>query len=102
MQQTTNDLKTTTEIKEQAGIISEKLTSVESKVNNTKIGGRNVVLGTSIPASLIGSNTANQTLSIYNFAGGDSSSIIDKEICVSFDWKVEGTTTPSGTMYMQG
>ncbi|MFL1663028.1 phage tail spike protein [Bacillus cereus] len=103
VQQTTNDLKkTTTEIKEQAGIISEKLTSVESKVNNTKIGGRNVVLGTSIPASLIGNNTANQTLSIYNFAGGDSSSIIDKEICVSFDWKVEGTTTPSGTMYMQG
>ncbi|PGM06592.1 hypothetical protein CN935_22145 [Bacillus cereus] len=103
VQQTTSELKkTTTEIKEQAGIISEKLTSVESKVNNTKIGGRNVVLGTSIPASLIGNNTANQTLSIYNFAGGDSSSIIDKEICVSFDWKVEGTTTPSGTMYMQG
>ncbi|EEK59197.1 phage minor structural protein [Bacillus cereus 172560W] len=103
VQQTTSDLKkTTTEIKEEAGKISEKLTSVETKVNNTKIGGRNVVLGTSIPASLIGNNTANQTLSIYNFAGGDSSSIIDKEICVSFDWKVEGTTTPSGTMYMQG
>lgn len=94
--------KVTTEITEQAGKINEKLTSVETKVNNTKIGGRNVVLGTSIPASLIGNNTANQTLSIYNFAGGDSSSIIDKEICVSFDWKVEGTTTPSGTMYMQG
>ncbi|OOR74511.1 peptidase S74 [Bacillus cereus] len=103
VQQTTSELKkTTTEIKEEAGKISEKLTSVETKVNNTKIGGRNVVLGTSIPASLIGNNTANQTLSIYNFAGGDSSSIIDKEICVSFDWKVEGTTTPSGTMYMQG
>ncbi|MDA2041267.1 phage tail protein [Bacillus cereus] len=94
--------KTTTEMKEQAGKISEKLTSVETKVNNTKIGGRNVVLGTSIPASLIGNNTANQGLSIYNFAGGDSSSILNKEICVSFDWKVEGTTTPSGTMYMQG
>ncbi|KAA1804024.1 Chromosome partition protein Smc [Bacillus cereus] len=103
VQQTTSELKkTTTEIKEEAGKINEKLTSVETKVNNTKIGGRNVVLGTSIPASLIGNNTANQTLSIYNFAGGDSSSIIDKEICVSFDWKVEGTTTPSGTMYMQG
>ncbi|MED2146921.1 phage tail spike protein [Bacillus thuringiensis] len=103
VQQTTSELKkTTTEIKEEAGKISEKLTSVETKVNNTKIGGRNVVLGTSIPASLIGNNTANQTLSIYNFAGGDSSSILNKEICVSFDWKVEGTTTPSGTMYMQG
>ncbi|BAR82363.1 phage minor structural protein [Bacillus thuringiensis serovar tolworthi] len=103
VQQTTSELKkTTTEIKEEAGKISEKLTSVETKVNNTKIGGRNVVLGTSIPASLIGNNTANQTLSIYNFAGGDSSAILNKEICVSFDWKVEGTTTPSGTMYMQG
>ncbi|MCU5131347.1 hypothetical protein OCA18_23175 [Bacillus cereus] len=103
VQQTTSELKkTTTEIKEEAGKISEKLTSVETKVNNTKIGGRNVVLGTSIPASLIGNNTANQTLSIYNFVGGDSSSILNKEICVSFDWKVEGTTTPSGSMYMQG
>ncbi|PEO38373.1 phage tail spike protein [Bacillus wiedmannii] len=103
VQQTTSELKkTTTEIKEEAGKISEKLTSVESKVNNAKIGGRNVVLGTSIPASLIGNNTANQTVNIYNFAGGDSSSILNKETCVSFDWKVEGTTTPSGTMYMQG
>ncbi|MCU5601025.1 phage tail spike protein [Bacillus wiedmannii] len=103
VQQTTNDLKkTTTDIKEEAGKISEKLTSVETKVNNAKIGGRNVVLGTSIPASVIGNNTANQTVNIYNFAGGDSSSILNKETCVSFDWKVEGTTTPSGTMYMQG
>ncbi|HDR7783986.1 TPA: phage tail protein [Bacillus wiedmannii] len=103
VQQTTSELKkTTTEIKEEAGKISEKLTSVESKVNNAKIGGRNVVLGTSIPASLIGNNTANQTVNIYNFAGGDSSSILNKETCVSFDWKVEGTTTPSGTMHMQG
>ncbi|WP_130067801.1 phage tail spike protein, partial [Bacillus albus] len=94
--------KITTEIKEEAGKTSEKLKSVETKVNNTKIGGRNVVLGTSIPASLIGNNTANQTVNIYNFVGGDSSSILNKEICVSFDWKVEGTTTPSGTMYMQG
>ncbi|WP_199795252.1 phage tail spike protein, partial [Bacillus thuringiensis] len=103
VQQTTSELKkTTTEIEEKAGKISEKLTSVETKVNNTKIGGRNVVLGTSIPASLIGNNTANQTVNIYNFAGGDSSSILNKEICVSFDWKVEGTTTPSGTVHMQG
>ncbi|MGG1339779.1 phage tail spike protein [Bacillus toyonensis] len=103
VQQTANDLKkTTTEIKEQAGKISEKLTNVETKVDNTKVGGRNVVLGTSIPASVVGNNTANQTVNIYNFVGGDSSSILNKEICVSFDWKVEGTTTPSGTLYMQG
>ncbi|PGC57957.1 hypothetical protein COM24_05460, partial [Bacillus toyonensis] len=103
VQQTTNDLKkTTTEITEKAGKISEKLESVEKKVDNTKIGGRNVVLGTSIPASVVGNNTANQTVNIYNFVGGDASSILNKEICVSFDWKIEGTTTPSGTLYMQG
>lgn len=94
--------KVTTEITEQAGKISEKLTSVETKVANTKIGGRNTVLGTSIPASVVGNNAANQTVNIYNFAGGDSSAILNKEICVSFDWKIEGTTAPTGTMYMQG
>ncbi|MES5865357.1 phage tail spike protein [Bacillus cereus group sp. RP32] len=94
--------KVTTEITEQAGKISEKLTSVETKVANTKIGGRNTVLGTSIPASVVGNNAANQTVNIYSFAGGDSSAILNKEICVSFDWKIEGTTAPTGTMYMQG
>lgn len=33
--------KVTTEIKEQAGKISEKLTSVETKIDNTKLDGRN-------------------------------------------------------------
>ncbi|WP_257144508.1 phage tail spike protein [Bacillus wiedmannii] len=33
--------KVTTEIKEQAGKISEKLTSIETKVDNTKLDGRN-------------------------------------------------------------
>ncbi|MFI8679055.1 phage tail spike protein [Bacillus thuringiensis] len=36
--------KVTTEIKEAAGKISEKLTSVETKVNNDKSGGRNLLL----------------------------------------------------------
>ncbi|OUB72429.1 hypothetical protein BK744_16295 [Bacillus thuringiensis serovar zhaodongensis] len=36
--------KVTTEIKEAAGKISEKLTKVETKVNNDKSGGRNLVL----------------------------------------------------------
>ncbi|EOP95758.1 phage minor structural protein [Bacillus cereus HuB4-4] len=36
--------KVTTEIKEAAGKISEKLTKVETKVNNDKPGGRNLVL----------------------------------------------------------
>lgn len=49
MQQTANDLKkTTTEIKEQAGKISEKLTTVETKVNNDKAGGRNLLLDSNV------------------------------------------------------
>ncbi|MCU5523680.1 hypothetical protein OCA41_25905, partial [Bacillus cereus] len=36
--------KVTTEIKEAAGKISEKLTKVETKVNNDKAGGRNLLL----------------------------------------------------------
>lgn len=45
MQQTTNALKkTTTEITEKAGQTSEKLESVEKKVNNDKAGGRNLLL----------------------------------------------------------
>ncbi|MGG0150697.1 phage tail spike protein [Bacillus mycoides] len=45
IQETTNDLtKTTTEMKEEAGKTSEKLTSVETKVNNDKAGGRNLLL----------------------------------------------------------
>ncbi|MED2436127.1 phage tail spike protein, partial [Bacillus thuringiensis] len=37
-------IKVTTEIKEAAGKISEKLTKVETKVNNDKSGGRNLLL----------------------------------------------------------
>ncbi|MBK5433408.1 phage tail spike protein [Bacillus sp. TH25] len=103
VQQTTNDLKkTTTEIKEQAGKISEKLESVETKVINTKIGGRNVVVGTTIPAVMVGTNINNQTATIYKFAAGDSRDIMDgKEFMVSFDWEVIGDA-PAGKMYMQG
>ncbi|MFV1457653.1 phage tail spike protein, partial [Bacillus mycoides] len=49
VQQTTNDLKkTTTEITEQAGKTNEKLTSVETKVNNDKAGGRNLALDSNV------------------------------------------------------
>ncbi|PEE27114.1 phage tail spike protein [Bacillus toyonensis] len=49
VQQTANDLKkTTTEIKEQAGKIGEKLTTVETKVNNDKAGGRNLLLDSNV------------------------------------------------------
>ncbi|QWI68513.1 phage tail protein [Bacillus mycoides] len=103
VQQTTNDLKkVTTEIKEEAGKTNEKLTSVETKIANAKIGGRNVVVGTTIPAVMAGTNINNQTATIYRFAAGDSRDIMDgKEFMVSFDWEVIGDA-PAGKMYMQG
>ncbi|ARJ21776.1 hypothetical protein B7492_11195 [Bacillus mycoides] len=49
VQQTTNDLKkVTTEIKEEAGKTNEKLTSVETKVNSDKAGGRNLALDSNV------------------------------------------------------
>ncbi|RAN74598.1 phage tail spike protein [Bacillus sp. SRB_331] len=103
VQQTTNDLKkTSTEITEKAGEISEKLESVEKKIANTKIGGRNVVVGTTIPTVMVGTNINNQSATIYRFAAGDSRDIMDgKEFMVSFDWEVIGNA-PAGKMYMQG
>ncbi len=103
VQETTNELtEKTTEIKEQAGKVSEKLESVETKIANAKIGGRNVVVGTTIPAVMAGTNINNQTATIYRFAAGDSRDIMDgKEFMVSFDWEVIGNA-PAGKMYMQG
>ncbi|WP_176519604.1 tail fiber domain-containing protein [Bacillus toyonensis] len=66
------------------------------------IGGRNWVLGTGTPKSMTGNNTANQTTNIYNFVNNDSTPILNTDIVVSFDWEVTGTTTPTGTLYMQG
>ncbi|MRC48896.1 hypothetical protein GH871_23215 [Bacillus thuringiensis] len=40
--------KVTTEIKEAAGKISEKLTKIETKVNNDKAGGRNLLLDSNV------------------------------------------------------
>ncbi|MGG5759254.1 hypothetical protein ACQ3VF_26500, partial [Bacillus toyonensis] len=66
------------------------------------IGGRNWVLGTGTAKSVTGTNTANQTVNIYDFVGKDSTPILNTDIVVSFDWEVTGTTTPTGTLYMQG
>ncbi|AID50475.1 putative tail protein [Bacillus phage CP-51] len=72
----------------------------KSQIDSISIGGRNLLLGTAVPKSIVGTNTANQTTNIYNFAGGNSQKIMDKEISISFDWVIEGT--PGGTLYMQG
>lgn len=72
----------------------------KAQIDSISIGGRNVVLGTATPKSVVGTNTSNQTVNIYNFAGGNSQRIMGKEVSISFDWIIEGTA--GGTMYMQG
>jgi hypothetical protein len=84
-----------------AQLIKKINETIQGNVNNINVGGRNVLLGTGTPATIVGTNTTNQGLTIYNFAGGDSKVIIAAaSYCVTFDWKIEGT--PGGTMYLQG
>ncbi|AGR46787.1 tail fiber protein [Bacillus phage JL] len=72
----------------------------KTQIDSISIGGRNVVLGTSVPKSMVGTNISNQTTNIYDFAGGNSQKILNKEVSISFDWIIEGTA--GGTMYLQG
>lgn len=74
---------------------------IQGNVDNVTVGGRNLLLGTGTPTSIVGNNTTNQTWTPYYFAGGNSQAIISAKYCVmSFDWKIEGT--PGGTMCVQG
>jgi len=90
------------EIKQTTDSITSTVTNVSNKVDGISVGGRNLVLGTATAKSITGTNITNQTMNIYNFVGGNSQQIMGKEITVTFDWKVEGVASPSGTFYMQG
>jgi hypothetical protein len=71
-------------------------------IDNIKIGGRNWLRGTGTEKSIIGENRSNQTFTPYYFVNNSSAPIMDKTITVSFDWRVEGVDSPSGTFYVQG
>ncbi|MGW6184334.1 phage tail spike protein, partial [Bacillus mycoides] len=78
VQQTANDLKkTTTEITEQAGKINEKLTSVETKVNNDKAGGRNLALDSNVKYEKI-DYLINQYSLTENFSTGEEYTFVIK------------------------
>lgn len=67
-------IKVTTEITEQAGKISEKLTEVTGKVNNLKPGGRNFLLNTDFKRYITNEkrgwdNTLNGTLQLSDWQG---------------------------------
>ncbi|MED2840815.1 hypothetical protein A6279_20420 [Bacillus wiedmannii] len=68
--------KTTTEMKEQAGKISEKLTSVETKVNNDKAGGRNLLLDSNVKYEKTDYLINPYTLSENFSAGGEYTFVI--------------------------
>ena len=80
---------------------------IASKVSRTEfealqIGGRNWLRGTGTEKSIIGENRSNQTFTPYYFVNNSSAPIMNKTITVSFDWRVEGVDSPSGTFYVQG
>ncbi|EMN7726869.1 hypothetical protein WB980_000114 [Bacillus cereus] len=69
-----NFIKVTTEITQQAGKISEKLTEVTGKVNNLKPGGRNFLLNTDFKRYITNEkrgwdNTLNGTLQLSDWQG---------------------------------
>lgn len=70
---------------------SQVIETVNEKVNEIKIGGRNYVKGTSNPIILTGNNTENQTMLIGRI---DGNLIKGKKVTISFDWEViEGVGT---------
>ncbi|QKE56360.1 tail fiber protein [Bacillus phage YungSlug] len=105
--QTTDDINGTTfraqfddYYDRKAQLIKKINETIQGNVNNISVGGRNLLLGTSVPVTTVGTGTTNQTFTPYYFAK-NSQPIINAPNCVmSFDWVVEGT--PSGTMYVQG
>lgn len=68
---------------------------------NMEIGGRNLLKGTNVSSTLIGNGELNQYSDSYSFAV-DTRTFLGKQITTSFKWKIEGTTSATGTFYIQG
>ncbi|MGR6115795.1 phage tail spike protein [Aeribacillus composti] len=88
------------ELSVQADQIATKVSRTEFEA--LQIGGRNWLRGTGTEKSIIGENRSNQTFTPYYFVNNSSAPIMNKTITVSFDWRVEGVDSPSGTFYVQG
>ena len=76
---------------------SNVTTKVNDAISGIKIGGRNYAINTKIESVQAGNNTINQTNTLYSFYLNE---LLGREITVSFDWEVTGTTT-SGLFYVQ-
>ncbi|AHZ10405.1 tail fiber protein [Bacillus phage Hoody T] len=68
------------------------------------IGGINILKGTKVSQTVVGENRSNQTKNIYDFADGNSASMIGKVHTVMFSWEItpDANGEIAGTMYMQG
>ncbi|AEQ34226.1 tail fiber protein [Bacillus phage Bastille] len=68
------------------------------------IGGVNIIKGTKTAQTVVGENRSNQTKNIYDFADGNSASMIGKVHTVMFSWEItpDANGEIAGTMYMQG
>ena len=74
--------KVTTEIKEQAGKISEKLTSVETKVDNTKLDGRNSLKNSNFSSYIVNDSISwdkslNGNLQVSGWGSGYNGGVAD-------------------------
>lgn len=73
---------------------------VNTKIDNIQIGGRNYLLKTATPKSIVGQNKTNQTATFYNFVGGFNHGLHGKTVTLSYDYEVVGDS-PIGTFYVQ-
>ncbi|PFE80074.1 hypothetical protein CN333_00335, partial [Bacillus thuringiensis] len=94
-------IKVTTEIKAQAGKISEKLTSVEKNFNEQEIGVRNLISDTKYWETMqLSSNSAYGVFK--NNLNQIFSELVDKTITFSFDVKIITTDKTAGRVQFYG
>ncbi|WP_438357551.1 phage tail spike protein, partial [Bacillus cereus] len=94
-------IKVTTEIKAQAGKISEKLTSVEKNFNEQEIGVRNLISDTKYwETTQLSSNSAYGVFK--NNLNQIFSELVDKTVTFSFDVKIITTDKTAGRVQFYG
>ena len=85
-----------------AGIKSEvsQTYATKTELNSIQVGGRNLLIGTSTPATHTGTGSENQTTFIYKMSDyyNNSHPLDGKQLTMSFDWE---TTAESGSFIIQ-
>lgn len=68
--------------------VSSHTSSIQN-LNNMEIGGRNMLLNTSVFKTVVGKNTVNQTENFYNLTGNPND-YKGKKITVNYDYEISG------------